>query len=392
MTESSKLHNNRTTPEHSSGLGDVEPRIAGAHRLYPKPLISVIIPVYNVAKVLERCVESIRNQTYPNLEIILVDDGSTDMSGKFCDVFAKKDSRIKVIHQPNQGLSAARNAGLGLAVGKYITFVDSDDTAHPDLVTTLYQLLQDHKTLMSIGSFTEVYPNGRRQNFAKSQPSPQNNSVLSTVECLTAMLCEDNFTMSACSKLYARELFQHVRFPIGKLHEDVGTTYKLIEQCDKITVTSISLYDYYQNDNSIIHQNLTKRKLDLIELTDQMCDELTAKFLTPDSRNHTSTPGDLTNLSNAIKKRRMHARFSILRQMVMVTPKAMTPIQNGLTPSEFRKIRRRTIRYLRKHKNYILKNPLSTRRDLLAMRSLQFGLPFFKFAWQTYVKNRQKIS
>ncbi len=454
MTESSKLHNNYNIVQPSAEFGEIASRADEPNRLYPKPLVSVIIPVYNVAKVLERCVDSVRQQTYRNLEIILVDDGSTDMSGKFCDVFAKKDARIKVVHQPNQGLSAARNAGINLATGKYFTFVDSDDVAHPDLVTALYQLLHNSQTLMSIGSFTEVYPNGRRQDFSSlarsnmiqppksSQPQqlselpqstrpsqtselpqssqPQHSYVLSTVQCLTAMLCEDGFTMSACSKLYARELFDQVRFPVGKLHEDVGTTYKLIEQCARIAVTSISLYDYYQNDNSIIHQNFTKRKLDLIELTDQMCDELTANFLTPASQNRTPNPeqhasvsenhtpasekrtssiqnhapssADLSNLSNAIKKRRMHARFSILRQMVMVKPKAMTMAQNGLTSSDFRKFRRRTVRYLHKHKNYILKNPLSTRRDLFAMRSLQLGLPFFKFAWQTYIKRRQNTS
>lgn len=438
MTESSKLHNNYHIAQSSVEFGKVTSRTDEPNRLYPKPLISVIIPVYNVAKVLERCVDSVRNQTYRNLEIILVDDGSTDMSGKFCDIFAKKDARIKVIHQSNQGLSAARNTGIDQAAGKYLTFVDSDDAAHPDLVTALYQLLRDSQTLISIGSFTEVYPNGRRRDFSSSMsselhqssqmsqlrrapessepsqlPQSQASYVLSTVQCLTAMLCEDGFTMSACSKLYTRELFDQVRFPVGKLHEDVGTTYKLIEQCDKIAITSISLYDYYQNDNSIIHQNFTKRKLDLIELTDQMCDELTDNFLAPASQNrildseqrapasknhtlslpnHTPSPADFTNLSNAIKKRRMHARFSVLRQMVMVKPRTMTLSQNGLTPSEFRKLRRHIARYLHKHKNYILKNPLSTRRDLLAMRSLQLGLSFFKFAWQTYVKHRQNAS
>ena len=111
--------------------------LGGGHYL---PLISVIVPVYNVAKLLERSVESIRKQIYPNLEIILVDDGSTDMSGSFCDVYAKKDQRIRVIHQSNQGLSAARNAGLKIAQGKWITFVDSDDSIRPEMIDLLHKM------------------------------------------------------------------------------------------------------------------------------------------------------------------------------------------------------------------------------------------------------------
>lgn len=335
------------------------------------PLISVIIPVYNVAKLLERCVESVRSQVYPNLEIILVDDGSTDMGGTFCDVFAKKDHRVKVIHQPNQGLSAARNAGLKIATGKWITFVDSDDTIRPELIDTLHRMCYTERVKMSICGFYEVKSDGEG-TIEPQQPSTE--KVLDTLECLRAMLCEDGFTMSAWGKLYAKELFDLVTFPEHRLYEDVGTTYKLVLQCDRIAVSSFRGYNYYQNDNSITKQAFSLRKMDLIDLTDQMCDEIT-------KWGKDQPPAARTMLANLTKKRRMHARFSILRQIVTV--------EEGNTSVDTRSLQnaeQSTVKYLRKHKNDILKNLLASRRDKLAMRALQCGVPVFKWAWQKYCR------
>ncbi len=338
------------------------------------PLVSVIIPVYNVAKVLERCVESVRKQIYPNLEIILIDDGSTDMSGKFCDVFAKKDQRIKVIHQSNQGLSAARNAGLKIATGKWITFVDSDDSVRPGMIDLLHRLCYEHHTKMSICSFFEV-KNGNEGKINTQQSTP-NTKVLNTLECLTAMLCEDGFSMSAWGKLYARELFDLVQFPERRLYEDVGTTYRLVLQCPEIAVSSAQEYNYYQNPDSITQQSFSLRKLDLIDLTDQMCDDLLhwGKDLSPSERER---------LENLTKKRRMHARFSILRQIVMLDQQQITDTKS------IKHTQQNTVKYLRKHKADILQNPLASRRDKLAMRSLQCSLPVFKMAWKKYSQTKK---
>lgn len=339
------------------------------------PLVSVIIPVYNVAKVLERCVESVRQQVYPNLEIILVDDGSTDMSGKFCDVFAKKDSRVKVIHQSNQGLSAARNAGLKLATGKWITFVDSDDTVRPDMIDLLHRLCYEHRTKMSICGYFEVRQ-GSEGKISKTATPPE-VKVLNTLECLAAMLCEDGFSMSAWGKLYARELFDLVQFPEHRLYEDVGTTYRLVMQCPQVVVSSAQEYNYYQNADSITQQEFTLHKLDLIDLTDQMGDELLrwGKNLKSEDRK---------TLENLIKKRRMHARFSILRQIVMLEQNQNTDMES------IKHAQQNTVKYLRKHKDDILKNPLASRRDRLAMRSLQCGLPVFRMAWKKYARGKQQ--
>ncbi len=376
------------------------------------PLISVIVPVYNVAKILERCINSIRQQIYPNLEIILVDDGSTDMSGTFCDVFAKQDQRIKVIHQPNQGLSMARNAGLKLTTGKWVTFVDSDDTIHPDMIDLLHRLCYQNKAKMSICGFYEVRSEGTG-SLKPHQPSQER--VFTTVECLKAMLCEEGFSMSAWGKLYARELFDLVEFPPHRLYEDVGTTYKLVLQCDRIAVSNAEYYNYYQTPGSITQQSFNLKKLDLIDLTDQMCDDIIAWSQTSvQSATHSSdltqsstpvpqpspqptslTPADRALLTNLTKKRRMHARFSVLRQMVMTSSKAFAspasrsaaPLPLADTPIDSKSLKhaeKQVIKYLRSHKNYILKNPLATRRDRLAMYSLLAGKPIFRYAWKKY--------
>jgi len=332
------------------------------------PLISVIVPVYNTGKVVERCVKSVREQIYPNLEIILVDDGSTDMSGAFCDLFARQDARIKVIHQSNQGLSAARNAGLKIATGKWITFVDSDDTIRRDMIDILHRICFTHKLKLSICGFREIFPG--KEVYGTNQPDQE--TVMTTLECLKAMLCEEGFSMSAWGKLYARELFDLVKFPERRLYEDVGTTYQLVLQCDQIGVTTAKAYNYYQTAGSITQQGFNLHKMDLIDLTDQMCDELIAwgKNLPEPERQQ---------LLHLTQKRRMHARFSILRQIVMVDKTDQTVDQKSLHHAE-----QNVAKYLRKHKNDILKNPLASRRDKLAMRSLQLGLPTFKFAWQKY--------
>lgn len=335
------------------------------------PLISVIIPVYNVAKVLERCVNSVCKQSYPNLEIILVDDGSTDLGGAFCDVFAKRDQRIRVIHQANQGLSAARNAGLKIAKGKWITFVDSDDTIRPEMIDILHKMCYTYKVKMSICGFFEVKNEGEGSLSRK----PVEEKVLTTAECLKAMLCEEGFTMSAWGKLYARELFDLVKFPERRLYEDVGTTYKLVLQCDQIAISSAREYNYYQNDNSITKQSFNLHKLDLIDLTDQMCDDLS-------QWGKTQSPKEQKILEDLTKKRRMHARFSILRQIVMLED------GHNIDDKSLKHAQNNVVKYLRQHKNDVLKNPLATRRDKLAMRSLQLGLPAFRYAWKKYNQKR----
>ncbi len=332
------------------------------------PTVSVIVPVYNTKPTLERCVNSILVQTYSNFEIILVDDGSPDGAGELCDQFAKKNQNIRVLHQKNAGLSAARNTALKVAQGEYITFVDSDDTIFPDMLEVLMSLRNDP---VRICSFAEIKPNGKSHpiagalSFANGPiiPDEVERQGLTVENCLRQMLLEQGFTMSACGKLYHRDLFKTVQFPVEKLYEDVGTTYRLIMQCPHyVSFIPLPLYEYYQNQGSIIHQSFNFHKLDLIELTDQMCDEIDQKF---------------PNLQVVTNLRRMHARFSILRQMVLAKPEPADLAQ-------FTKTEQEITSYLRMHKIWVLQNPYSSKRDRFAMRSLLLGLPAFKFAWKIY--------
>lgn len=331
-------------------------------------LISVIIPVYNVKQSLRRCFESVAQQNYSSLDIILVDDGSTDGSEKLCDELAKQDKRVRVIHQKNQGLSAARNAGLAVMRGEYVTFVDSDDAVTKDLVNSLLQCCEKQKVKLAIASFAEVMPNGWRKDFCAQ------NAEIEMLDCQTAlkrMLCEEGFTMSAWGKLYHVDLFRDIRFPVGKLYEDVGTTYRAVLQCQRVAFLPLAKYDYYQNNTSIIHQDFSSQKLDLITLTDEMCDEILGQL-----------QGEMTaELSDALRKRRMHARFSILRQMILAPASER---------QRFAQKEKQVIQYLKQHRANILQNPLSTKRDLLAMCTLLLGLPVFKFAWQYYIWRRTK--
>ncbi len=331
-------------------------------------LVSVIVPVYNTKSTLERCVNSILWQTYPNFEIILVDDGSPDGAGELCDQLAKQHQNIRVLHQKNAGLSAARNAGIKIARGEYITFVDSDDAIYPDMLAELSSLRNDP---VRICSFTEVAPNGKRHAIPGAvswekgyiMPSEVERQSFTVEDCLRYMLLEQGFTMSACGKLYHRDLFKTVQFPVGKLYEDVGTTYRLIMQClNHVQFVPLPFYEYHQNADSIIHQEFNFHKLDLIELTDQMCDDIDAKF---------------PNLQNVTNLRRMHARFSILRQMILAKPIPEDQVK-------FQQVEQEITSYLLQHKNWVLHCPDANRRDRLAMRSLLLGRPVFKLAWKLY--------
>lgn len=329
------------------------------------PLISVIIPVYNVAATLRRCIDSVMHQTYPALELILVDDGSTDGSGELCDQIAEREStperRIHVIHQSNQGLSAARNTGLQHATGQLISFLDSDDALDPQTLSQLYQALEQTGAKLAACDFQAIKPHQQPVLMPSASAKPL---VYSQSDCLVHLLLERNFPMMVCGKLYHRALFDQVQFPVGKLYEDVGTTYRLVLQCPTVAYLPQQFYHYYQNPDSIIHRRFSPAKLDLIELTDRMCTEI---FQALDVK-------EGTQLAFALKNRRMHARFSILRQLVLAP---------NLSSSD-RKIEAELTAYLKNHRADILENPLSSRRDRLAMRSLLLGLPAFKLAWRTY--------
>jgi glycosyltransferase involved in cell wall biosynthesis len=222
------------------------------------PLISVIVPVYGVEAYLERCVDSLRAQTYENLEIILVDDGSKDRCPQICDACSIADPRIRVIHQENAGLSGARNSGIEIARGEYLAFVDSDDYVAPDFIYDLYTMLQE--TGCAIGQCRFAYVHG--------EPLKQSNSSQvwiyrgkSLMEQLYGPEEEATCFVVAWNKLYRRELFEEIRYPLGKIHEDEATTYRLFDKGQKLAFLDRPLYGYFMENSGSITSAFSLKRL-----------------------------------------------------------------------------------------------------------------------------------
>lgn len=210
-------------------------------------LISVIVPIYNVRDYLRKCVFSIIEQTYQNLEIILVDDGSTDGSGIIADDLGKQDKRIKVYHKKNGGLSDARNYGIDRASGNFFAFVDSDDYLEREMYETLYNDLIINNCDISICGRNIVYEDGKITN----NVNKNKRKIMNRKEALIELNSYKYFDMSACDKLFKKNVFKNIRFPYGKKCEDYYTMYKLISNSRFVCYNSKPLYNYYQRSNSI---------------------------------------------------------------------------------------------------------------------------------------------
>lgn len=236
--------------------------------------ISVIVPVYKVERYLERCVQSIVDQTYSNLEIILVDDGSPDNCPAMCDAWAMKDSRITTIHKENGGLSDARNAGMRIATGELMGFVDSDDWIAPDMYQRLYDLMmKDYSDIVACG-VEMVWEDGTSPRMLTKSGS----CVLSNEEAMQAIIEEDWLKHPVWYKLYKTALIQNILFPIGKYHEDVFWSYQAIGVAQRISVTDYIGYFYRQRNNSIMGEKYTLKRLDAVEATVNWCAYVEEKY------------------------------------------------------------------------------------------------------------------
>ena len=236
------------------------------------PLISVIVPVYNVEKYLPMCVDSIIGQTYRNLEIFLVDDGSPDNCGRICDEYAQKDKRIKVIHKKNGGLSDARNVAIDIAKGEYITFVDSDDYLSLDFIEQLYLLAIQTDSEIAISNFF-FFKEPKRELEVAYKKMPK-MSVYSSKEALCALLYQNNIETSAWGKLYKTSLWKEIRFPKGRLFEDIATIYKSFLLSKRIVTISLPLYYYRIRSDSIMGKEFYPKKMEAVTSSKMMLDDI----------------------------------------------------------------------------------------------------------------------
>lgn len=221
--------------------------------------VSVIVPVYNVESFLPRCIESLQRQIYENIQIILIDDGSSDRSGKICDAYAEKDSRITVHHQLEQGVSAARNKGLELAEGELIVFLDSDDSANEHYISRLLDNMETYDLDISQCCLLRV----------RDGVIPEYIYEEKEVEIFTGLqmqwkIFERNrfFSMCLCGKLFKRELFEGLEFPVGRINEDESLIYLLMYRAEKIGIMDDYLYYYHYNSESITEKKYNIHRLD----------------------------------------------------------------------------------------------------------------------------------
>ncbi len=227
-------------------------------------LVSIIIPVYNVEKYLDKCIQSVVNQSYKNIEIILVDDGSPDNCCTICDKWARKDNRIKVIHQTNQGLSSARNSGIEIANGDYLCFVDSDDYVDKNYIQILYRSVHENNADMGICRFADINENNELLETDNIQQIA--DGVYTGEEILKELLFTFKIPIRVVwNKIYKKSLFDDLKFSVGKINEDEFIIHRLIANSNKISVTNKVLYYYLHRNNSIMSSGFRIKQTDYLE-------------------------------------------------------------------------------------------------------------------------------
>lgn len=225
--------------------------------------VSIIIPVYKVEDYFDECIQSVIGQTYKNLEIILIDDGSPDNSAKMCDDYAKIDDRIKVIHKQNGGQATARNLGIDIATGEYIAFVDSDDYVKEDIIETLLCALERNNADVSACRLTDKIEEYNKNNKSKVK-------IINSNKTIKWILKEKRITTSPTCKLFKREFFNGIRYQEGRIHEDLGTIYKVIDKANKIAFVDAYKYFYRCNPTSTTQSAFSRKQMDYFYIIDEM--------------------------------------------------------------------------------------------------------------------------
>ena len=233
------------------------------------PLVSVIIPIYNIENYLSACLDSIINQSYQNLEILAVDDGSSDDSYKIASVYAAKDKRIKVLQKPNGGLSDARNYGYDHCHGEYVAFIDGDDYISKYYIETLIHAIIANNSDISTCKYKLAYTTNDKS--LENKPTEE-SKTLSAEEALRSLFYQKDVTTSAWGKLYKKELFADIKYPKGKKYEDLATTYKVFAKANKVTICNAKLLYYMQRESSIMGQAFKPERLDGLRFAEEAVD------------------------------------------------------------------------------------------------------------------------
>lgn len=315
--------------------------------------ISVIVPVYNVAGYLEKCVESILCQTYGDFELLLVDDGSTDGSGELADSLATSDDRVRVFHKSNGGLSDARNYGVKFAKGRYITFIDSDDWIEHNYLEFLYSAVVDNDADISTCYYNKCVGDRR---YSWQEPSDE-IVVMDGKEALLSLLYHERINVSAHGKLYKKELaMSGIEYPVGKHYEDVDTTWRFIAATRKVAVGQLPLYNYVMREGSIVHQ-VSDSIFDRVELAESAYSGLLAM-------------GD-GEIAAAAERYVVFHSLSVLRSIDLGKPAHVR--------------RARQLRdAINQRAKTVLADSRTPNRDKIAIRALRFGFRFYRFAWDVY--------
>ncbi len=287
--------------------------------------ISIIMPVYNVSAYLPKAIESVLKQTFKEFELLLIDDGSTDDSGRICDAYAEKDERIRVFHKPNGGLSSARNYGIEQARGELIGFIDSDDFISENMYERLYESLVAHHAEMSMCRVLDCY-DGMIPEIALSHT----DEVFSQEEAIKEILIAKRASVWAVNKLYKKSLFEQVRYPVGKITEDGFVILDLLSQCSRVVLVHDAVYYYMHRANSITTTKFSAKNYNTIEAWE---------------RNYNIVKEKFPNLEYEAKMRVLWAYFNVLDKMLDVSS------------AEDLQKRREFIRYIRSNASVIMKCP-----------------------------------
>lgn len=319
------------------------------------PSVSIIVPVYNVEKHLNRCLDSLVTQDYKNFEIILINDGSTDTSEKICLDYSKKFKNIKLVTQHNQGVSAARNTGIRNSSGEYITFVDSDDYVTTDYLSYLVLLLNKFNVLAAGCAHQNINPGSKEMD-----PTIGEEELLSDKEYFYRLgfnLLPSGFGVSVHSKIYHKDLFKKVEFPEGKLFEDSSESFKLLLESGNIALSSKVKYFYVRNEGSIVQGSFKASRLTFIDAEKEMTDGILSVY--PD-------------LKDPMRQRLNYAKMNTLAHAVRAKDKAFAQVEKDLR------------KQVLENYQFIMQSKTAPKRDKIGMFTLKLGLPAYKLMFDIY--------